>query len=209
MRQRTWRLMRELLTAAVLVTGLLRPQSTGDAAELVLKDGRILTGQLGETARVADVPKPANVGVADMARPILVVNDGLRRIFVPQRHMQDVRPEEGGDFYERFEIRQRIIPKAQVTSVGPIVKVTDFDKYGHRTFIMQTPTGNLAVVQGITEITPLWTKVEGLDYAKYDPRNYYTDAEYNEKTEILRKERIDWLAQFPGLAPEIAKAVEK
>ncbi len=53
------------------------------------------------------------------------------------------------------------------------------------------------------------TSVEGLDFDKYDPRKYYSEAEYSEKTETLRKERVDWLGQFPGLAPEIAKAVEK
>ena len=55
MRQRTWRLMRGLLATALLVTGLLQPRSTGDAAELVLKDGRILeAAATGEVRRIAN-----------------------------------------------------------------------------------------------------------------------------------------------------------
>lgn len=50
--------------------------------------------------------------------------------------------------------------------------------------------------------------VDGLDISEYDPRAYFTEEEYRERTERLRKERKDWLAQFPGLAPEILAVVE-
>jgi predicted esterase len=46
--------------------------------------------------------------------------------------------------------------------VGPIVSVQPWDEYGHRTFVMATSKGNVPVVQGITEITPTYTKVEGM-----------------------------------------------
>lgn len=51
--------------------------------------------------------------------------------------------------------------------------------------------------------------VAGLDLTKYDPRQYYSEAEYQELVNNLRRERIEWLAQFPGLEPEIVAAIKK
>lgn len=51
--------------------------------------------------------------------------------------------------------------------------------------------------------------VQGLDMAKYEPRQYYSAAEYQELVAKLRQERIEWLAQFPGLEPEIVAAICK
>jgi phosphoenolpyruvate carboxykinase (ATP) len=52
-------------------------------------------------------------------------------------------------------------------------------------------------------------KAEGLDLAPLMPRKLYSQGEYDELVGKLRRERVEWLAQFPGLAPEIKKAVEK
>ncbi|MGI6574384.1 MAG: phosphoenolpyruvate carboxykinase (ATP) [bacterium] len=49
--------------------------------------------------------------------------------------------------------------------------------------------------------------VPGVDMAKYDPRQYYTDAEYRDLVDRLRQERRQWLQQFPGLVPEIMQAL--
>jgi len=46
--------------------------------------------------------------------------------------------------------------------VGPVVKITPFDKFGNRSYTMRTPQGPLTIIQGITEVTPVYTKVEGL-----------------------------------------------
>jgi phosphoenolpyruvate carboxykinase (ATP) len=64
------------------------------------------------------------------------------------------------------------------------------------------------------KIDPDWgylvpAALEGIDSAKYEPRRYYSSDEYQERTEKLRQERIDWLKQFTELRPEIQAAVEK
>ena len=46
--------------------------------------------------------------------------------------------------------------------IGRAVRVTPFDEYGRRIFEMQGKDGAIPVVQGITEITPSYAKVEGL-----------------------------------------------
>ena len=42
------------------------------------------------------------------------------------------------------------------------MRVTPFDEFGRRIFEMQGKEGVIPVVQGITEITPTYAKVEGL-----------------------------------------------
>jgi phosphoenolpyruvate carboxykinase (ATP) len=50
-------------------------------------------------------------------------------------------------------------------------------------------------------------EVPGIDLTKFDPRSHYTAQEYAARVATLRKEREDWLAQFPGLDPSIPKAI--
>jgi phosphoenolpyruvate carboxykinase (ATP) len=50
--------------------------------------------------------------------------------------------------------------------------------------------------------------VPGLDLAKYSPKTYYTPEQYRRLVDNLRAERRAWLAQFPGLVPEIPRAIE-
>jgi phosphoenolpyruvate carboxykinase (ATP) len=50
--------------------------------------------------------------------------------------------------------------------------------------------------------------VPGLDLGKYTPGRYYSADKYRELVGKLRREREDWLAQFPGLDPAISAAVE-
>lgn len=50
--------------------------------------------------------------------------------------------------------------------------------------------------------------VPGVEMEKYDPRRYYTAEEYRALVDKLRRERRQWLAQFPGLKPEIRAAIE-
>ena len=42
------------------------------------------------------------------------------------------------------------------------MRVTPFDEFGRRIYEMQSTEGPLSIVQGITQITPLYTKFEGL-----------------------------------------------
>ena len=50
-----------------------------------------------------------------------------------------------------------------VRTVGPtITKIKPFDEFGRRIITMNTVRGPVDIIQGITEITPQWTKVEGI-----------------------------------------------
>lgn len=128
------------------------------ATEVVLKDDRILKGRLGETAGLNEMPAAAG---SEKAQPVLLLDDGLRRTFVPKRQLKEVRPEQS-ESQEKFLLPQQVMRNgATVKTVGPIIRVTPFDQYGRRMFTMNTMRGPASVVQCITELTPTCAKVEG------------------------------------------------
>jgi phosphoenolpyruvate carboxykinase (ATP) len=51
--------------------------------------------------------------------------------------------------------------------------------------------------------------VPGVELARYSPRRHYSGTEYAGLVAKLRQERRDWLARFPGLDPEISRAIEE
>ncbi len=142
---------------------MLAMASSLSAAKITLLDGRELEGRIGMVSGVAEDPlapsrRPGGVNV----QPILLVDDGLRRTFVSKRQVREIN-EAASTAYEKINIRQQVASTgARIGSVGPILKIDPFDEFGRRTFRMQGHDGPLNVIQGITEITPIWTKVEGL-----------------------------------------------
>jgi predicted esterase len=138
--------------------------ATAGAAEVYLKDGRVLKGRFSETSGLAE----GSSAVVNQtgARSIIFVVDELRRTFVSKHQLQEVRPDSAGQPEEKFNVRQPTVRgNTRVVSIGPPAKpVEDFDKFGHRSFTMLTARGPLTVIQAITEVTPQWVKVEGLNY---------------------------------------------
>jgi predicted esterase len=130
-------------------------------AVIQLKDGRQLEGAVVLLGGVTDNP------FKNMAAPgdtrILMLDDQLRRTYVPRAQVAAIN-EAGGQKYEKIDIKgQRVAETgARIGHVGDIVGVTPFDDYGRRTFSMSSQVGQVDVIQGITAITPLWTRVEGL-----------------------------------------------
>jgi predicted esterase len=134
------------------------------ATQVMLQDGRVLKGKLGRVSGMAEQPKAisAEGGPVDLIR---FLDDDLRRTFFPVRQIKDIGPDPPGESLEKFRIRQRTLQGGRgVKSVGSILRITPFDEYGRRTFSMNTVQGKVDVVQGITEITPEWTKVEGITH---------------------------------------------
>lgn len=48
-----------------------------------------------------------------------------------------------------------------------------------------------------------------VDLRGYNPREYFTSEQYRILNERLEQERIAWLKQFPGLDPDIIRAIDK
>lgn len=153
---------RRYLLVGLALAGVLT--SSGAWAEQIrLKDQRILKGRTVPLASVGDLEKIRSVD--GPLQLIQVVDDDLRRTFVSRRAIQDVFQDDPGDTPEIFRINQKVLHNGQeVRTVGSIVRVEPFNEFGRRIFTMQGPRGPIDIVQGITQITPQWTKVEGQNY---------------------------------------------
>jgi phosphoenolpyruvate carboxykinase (ATP) len=75
-----------------------------------------------------------------------------------------------------------------------------------------------AIIRGILRNTIEWQKephfgtlvpqkVEGADLSKYDPSRFYTKEQAADYVQRLKDERKKYLAGFPGLNPEVVKAL--
>ncbi len=129
------------------------------------KNGMILQGQLGYLSSVAENPLAPDVPAGGVdVKQIVLLDDGLRRTYLSWHQIQDGSLREtDGTGQERIRIRQNVATGSRrVGSVSAILDVGPFDAWGRRTFSLLTPRGRVDVVQGITEITPLYTRVEGL-----------------------------------------------
>ncbi len=134
-----------------------------EAQTLLLKDGRKLEGKYAELSSVAENPLSPKTQAGEVpVTPLLVVDDGLRRTFIHSSHVNRVlEPTSAKDV--RINIWQPVAERGgAVGRIGRALRVTPFDEHGRRIYEMQSAEGVLSVVQGITQITPLYTKVEGL-----------------------------------------------
>ncbi len=138
-----------------------------------MQDGRQLEGRLGKTSGVADNPdQPSRQSGAVRVTPIQIIDDELRRIFVPRFRVAEVL-EEVSKPLVKIKVPQNADHSGHaVASVGPGLRVTPFDEFGRRIFTMHTKDGPLDVVQGITTLTPRYAIVEGLQGA---PRSVVWD----------------------------------
>jgi predicted esterase len=131
-----------------------------------MQDGRQLEGRLGMTSGVADNPEqPSGQAGAVRVTPIQIIDDELRRVFVPRYRVAEVL-EAASDPLVKIRVFQNVDYSGRgVASVGPSLQVTPFDEYGRRIYTMRTKDGPLDVVQGITTLTPHYAIVEGLQGA--------------------------------------------
>ena len=132
--------------------------------EVLLKDGRVLRGKLGKVAGLAESPQASQPDGGPL-QLIIFLDDDLRRTFFSERLVREIRQEENRQLEEKFAIRQRVLRCGQaIKSVGPALRIQPFDDFGRRIFTMLTAKGPVDVIQGITELTPQWTKVEGISH---------------------------------------------
>ena len=132
--------------------------------EVLLKDGRVLRGKLGKVAGLAESPQASQPDGGPL-QLIIFLDDDLRRTFFSERLVREIRQEENRQLEEKFAIRQRVLRSGQaIKSVGPALRIQPFDDFGRRIFTMLTAKGPVDVIQGITELTPQWTKVEGISH---------------------------------------------
>ena len=148
-------------SALGLLAVVLAWVSSAPGASILLKDGRTMRGKIGPVGGLSENPLSPKT---DDAKGITFVDDDLRRVFIPTRQIEKILEADKGEIPEVIRIEQKVAKEARlkISRVGPILNVTKFDELGHRTLTMATDKGPLNIIQGITEIRPVWTKVEAL-----------------------------------------------
>lgn len=157
------------ITALVAAWLALAGGPLASATNVRLKDGRVLKGAVAkveslviEPTRLFDAKSPSDEQ-APVPRLIVVVDDNLRRYFVPWGQVQGLDEGDAGEVYEKFRLKQRVARNGfAVAAVGAFSHVDPWDEFGRRTVKMSTQRGEQAIIQGITEVTPLWTRVQSL-----------------------------------------------
>jgi len=136
------------------------------ADRVQLDDGRILEGSFAFLPGVIVDPFGEGAG-PEKSQPITVCDDGLTRTMVPKRLVVKAEKTAGDLGIERLLVPQRVAAGGRrVAGIGSVLETTPFDEHGRRILSLATATGRVDVVQGITEITPRWVKLEGLQTEK-------------------------------------------
>ncbi len=159
--------VRSVFCVALVATfGLVCAPRSLEAAQsrVVLKDGRLLIGGVFPTKSVLEIPdtKPERASAPIKTEKIVVVDDELRRIYIPKGNVLDLTPDESGTALEVFKIPQRVCndPSKRVGILGYYRATSEFDEFGRRTILASGQT----IVQGITEIAPTYVRVQGLTH---------------------------------------------
>lgn len=148
-----------LAVAWLLASGLIMV-ATADV--ITLRNGMQTRGVVGKIGSVVENAQSKNSDPA-APTPIVITDDSLRRTYVSARQIRTDGLTAENPSVEKIRISQRKANSTKrIGAVGPVLKITPFDEFGRRVYTMQTGQGPLSVIQGITEVTPLYTKVEGL-----------------------------------------------
>lgn len=159
--------------------------------DILLKDGRHLLGAEGMLPKFGEMPQYASEQSQIMPLNIVFLDDGLKRTYVPRRQVADVQGNSELEVVpEKFVLRQKILEKGPaIQGMGLILKEEPFDEHGRRMIQMATARGPKDIIQCITEITPVWTKIECTNFI-WDMRVATSNIPTDQLLKILRKQAI-------------------
>ncbi|MFO0264903.1 MAG: hypothetical protein ACK53V_25020, partial [Planctomycetota bacterium] len=133
-------------------------QGSRQVSVITLRNGLQYEGLI---ARVHDYNIAGKAAVPDGQAQIVMVDDGLRRIFFNQfligPQIADAERTE-----TEFEVWQRTL-ETPTRGAGNLVSIGPFDEFGHRTLSVRNAEGQVEhFAQGITKITPQFCEVKTL-----------------------------------------------
>ena len=174
-RRRFWT---AVLTLFLLILSALSENLSAASSLVTLKDGRVLTGAVAAVESVAISPDTKRKKDELVYERILVIDDGLRQTYVPKTSVLDIQPDDIGASLEIFKLHQPTARAAggQIASIGTFRSSSyPFDEFGRRT----VDFGGTPVVQGITEMTPRYIRIEGITRPidmRISPLNFRRDT---------------------------------
>ena len=134
------------------------------AARVDLKNGISLQGEIARLGTLVVNPNASNNSDGET---IVLVDDNLRRTYVSFHQIREVAPNLG-EANISFEIPHQPVAKSgnELIALGPILnrgeESSRWDEFGRRTIEIQTDKGVAGIIQGITQITPRFFRVQTL-----------------------------------------------
>jgi len=151
-----------ILLLACLTLSIV-PVSEARAEDLTLKNGTIIEGLPVPVKSVNPLANPGQNAL--VGNPIWMIEDDLRRYFVPSRQVQNINKNLRQTPLEIFELDQEGRGRRKmVQSVGGYVKIEPFTNFGRRTVTLSTAGKPLEIIQGVTHLTPQALTIMGLNY---------------------------------------------
>ena len=127
-----------------------------------LRNGMVLRGTMAEIASLKEGFGAASAGEIHV-RPIWLIDDGLRRIYIHGNGMSEGAPIDVGDLERTIEFAQKKpLGGKIVAGLGSIQDISPFNEFGRRVLTIRGPQGPVHVVQGITELNSRFAKVIAL-----------------------------------------------
>ncbi len=127
-----------------------------------LRNGMILRGSMARIATLKDGFGAAAAGQSNL-RPIWLIDDGLRRIYIHGNGMSAGEPVDVPDLEQSVEFWQPTpLGGKLVESLGSVLELSQFNKVGRRSLTLRSESGPVRLHQGITELNSRYAKVEAL-----------------------------------------------
>lgn len=147
----------------VIGIGPLLQTSSNAQTTLRLKNGFVLRGSTSQLPGLNhNAFAAAAAGSEPSSFPIVVVDDGLRRVFVHNRGMV-AESSDSPDLMIRLNLWQQTARSSkEIAAVSSQTYFSQFNEYGRRWANLATPDGPLRILQGITEINARYVQIAGL-----------------------------------------------
>ena len=127
-----------------------------------LKNGMVLRGTQAEIASLKEGFGAAAAGEIHV-RPIWLIDDGLRRIYIHGNGMSEGAPIDVGDLERNIEFSQsKPLGGKIVGGLGSVLGVSPFNEFGRRILTVRGPGESIQIIQGITELNSRYAKLIAL-----------------------------------------------
>lgn len=154
------------LAMALLWGGILAPPALPQENIIVLKNGMTIKGQYNVMPRGSLDDSKHSKGTE--AGTLAVVDDGLRATFLHNNSIATANPTDPLLSIPLNNAKRRSTDGRPLQGISAS-QGTDFNQFGRRLTQVRTVGGSHELVQGITEITPVYLRVESMRSEKGTP----------------------------------------
>jgi predicted esterase len=149
-----------IFAAVLIVLCISLPARSG---QVWLKNGMSLQGTVFALESLSKT-KPNGTAGEISTKPYGLINDGMRKYYVPMRHVRLGGDQEDLSKYQTFTIQQRPTSRRKkLSQIGRFVAITPFDELGRRQVSFANGTERIDLRQGVTRIHPHYLTVTGID----------------------------------------------